>query len=193
MAHLVPPIRESYWILTGRFLAGEYPGGVDEEQTRRRMDGLLAAGIDTFIDLTEPSELPPYLSILREQAREHGHEIAYRRFSILDRSLPSRAEMIAILNGIDAALASHHSVYLHCWGGVGRTGTTVGCYLVRHGKSGQEALDQIGAWWQLVPKHRFHPRSPETDQQVQFILDWHESFFPSVPSPSGERPADSTE
>ena len=31
-------------------------------------------------------------------------------------------------------------MYLHCWGGVGRTGTVVGCWLVRHGRTGDEAL-----------------------------------------------------
>ena len=32
---------------------------------------------------------------------------------------------------------------MHCWGGVGRTGTTVGCWLVRHGRSGTEALAEL--------------------------------------------------
>jgi protein tyrosine phosphatase len=82
--------------------------------------------------------------------------------------------MIATLNILDEALSKGHNVYLHCWGGIGRTGTTVGCYLVRHGKTGQQALDQIAEWWQDVPKRVFYPRSPQTDAQVQFILDWKE-------------------
>ncbi|HEX2697242.1 MAG TPA: hypothetical protein VHM28_05995 [Anaerolineales bacterium] len=138
------------------------------------MDSFLEAGFDTFIDLTRPDELQPYLPILKEQAKLHGMNIAYHRFSILDRGLPSREEMIATLNTIDAALADGHRVYVHCWGGVGRTGMTVGCYLVRHGMSGEQALNQLAAWWQGVPKNRIYPRSPETDEQVQFILDWKE-------------------
>jgi hypothetical protein len=168
------PISESYWVIPGQFLAGEYPGRFGEEQTRLRLDSLLEAGIDTFIDLTQPGELPPYLTILNEQARIYEREVNYLNFPILDRGLPTHTEMIAILNGLDDALSNGHKVYIHCWGGVGRTGTTVGCYLVRHGKTGNEALEQIAVWWQYVPKHLSFPRSPETDLQGQYILDWKE-------------------
>lgn len=34
------------------------------------------------------------------------------------------------------ALAAGQTVYVHCYGGIGRTGTVVGCWLVRHGLSG---------------------------------------------------------
>ena len=50
--------------------------------------------------------------------------------------------MASILDAIDAALDGGKTVYVHCWGGVGRTGTVVGCWLVRHGKTGDEALRQ---------------------------------------------------
>ena len=41
--------------------------------------------------------------------------------------------MTRILDDVDAALADGGAVYVHCWGGIGRTGTVVGCWLVRHG------------------------------------------------------------
>jgi hypothetical protein len=69
-------------------------------------------------------------------------------------------------------LQAGRKIYLHCWGGIGRTGTTVGCYLVRQGKSGAEALEQLAAWWRNVPKSRYFPRSPETDAQMDFVLHW---------------------
>ncbi len=168
------PIPESYWVLPGRFLAGEYPGKYEDERTRRRLDAFLEAGMEMFIDLTQPDELPPYLSLLQEQARISERQIDYQRHPIDDFGLPTPDEMILTLNAIDAALAAGRKVYLHCFGGVGRTGTTVGCFLVRHGKTGRQALDQLNAWWLDVPKHRLHPRSPELDRQVQFVLDWKE-------------------
>ena len=171
-AHVLP---ESYWVLFDKFLAGENPVRFNEEQTSQRLDALLDAGFDTFIDLTQLDELPNYHALLKEKARARDRRINYHRFSILDRGLPARAEMIAILDKLDEALSNGHKVYLHCWGGVGRTGTTVGCYLVRHGRTGQQAVDQIAAWWLDIPKRRIYPRSPETDEQVQFILDWRES------------------
>jgi protein tyrosine/serine phosphatase len=80
--------------------------------------------------------------------------------------------MNSILAAIEAGLQAGHKIYLHCWGGIGRTGTTVGCYLVRHGKTGAEALDQLSTWWRSVPKSRYYSRSPETAAQMNFILHW---------------------
>lgn len=172
---LAPPIPDSYWVKPGRFLAGEYPGRSDQDLTRRRMLGFLRSGINTFVDLTHPGELAPYESILTETAAALGIETVYMRMPIQDHAVPSQAGMRAILDGIDAALAAGRRVYVHCWGGVGRTGTTVGCYLVRHGLSAPQALSQLGEWWLAVPKRAFFPASPETNEQVQFILDWNEN------------------
>jgi protein tyrosine/serine phosphatase len=82
--------------------------------------------------------------------------------------------MRKVLDSIDGALSAGRTVYVHCWGGVGRTGMAVGCYLVRHGLSGEKALAQLAEWWQYVPKHQVYTRSPETDEQVEFILNWKE-------------------
>ena len=40
------------------------------------------------------------------------------------------------------------NVYVYCWGGIGRTSTAVGCWLVRHGMTGDEALAEIAERWQ---------------------------------------------
>jgi hypothetical protein len=179
------PFPESYWVIPGRFLAGEYPGRFDEGETRRRLDALLEQGCASFIDLTTPGELPPYLPVLEDLARARGTGIEYRRFPIDDRGLPTPGRMTEILDAIDASLAGGRPVYLHCWGGVGRTGTTVGCYLVRHGRSGAQALDRLAEWWLEVPKRSAYPRSPETDEQVQFILGWREP--PTPPKGRGRK------
>jgi hypothetical protein len=168
------PLPESYWVEAGRLLAGEYPGGGNEQYTRQRLEALLRAGFDTFIDLTRPDELEPYDRILAEQAAELDLAVTWRRFPIDDFGLPTRPQMGAILDAIDTALEAGHKVYLHCWGGIGRTGTTVGCYLVRRGKSGAEALQQLAEWWRAVPKSVRYLQTPETSTQRDFILKWHE-------------------
>lgn len=170
----IRPIIDSYWVEPGRLLAGEYPGDFDEEGTRQRIDALLEAGFDTFIDLTRPGENPPYNTVLNEQAKAYDTEARYYRFAIGDFGLPSPELMKSILDQLDESLGRGGKVYLHCWGGIGRTGTTVGCYLVRRGRTGEEALRQLAKWWQSVPKSEFHPHSPETRRQVEFVRNWSE-------------------
>lgn len=172
------PLPESYWVEPGSFLAGEYPGRFDDEQTRRRIDALIEAGFDTFIDLTKEGETTPYDRILKEQSQAYDRDIRHYRFAIGDFGLPTPGQMKAILDTIDKSLEAGCKVYIHCWGGIGRTGTTVGCYLVRKGLSGPEALRQLAEWWRGVPKSRIHPHSPETLEQFDFIRSWEQHENP---------------
>jgi hypothetical protein len=174
------PIPESYWVISGRLLAGEYPGLSAEELTRKRIDAFLEHGFRTFIDLTSPNELGPYARILTEQATAYDVAVSYQRFPIGDFGLPTPEQMNTILDAIEESLKADQKIYLHCWGGIGRTGTTVGCYLVRQGMDGVEALRQLAAWWKGVPKSRFHLHSPETVQQMNFVRNWaaHDHTLP---------------
>ena len=99
----------------------------------------------------------------------------HRRLSIRDLDVPrSRDEMSRILDEIDAALALGHTVYVHCWGGIGRTGTVVGCHLVRHGLTGDEALAAIARLWPTMQKSHRRDRSPETAAQHAWVRGWRE-------------------
>ncbi len=174
MFNIPRPLAESYWVEPDHLLAGEYPGQYDEELTRKRIDALLEAGFNMYIDLTMPNELVPYSNILLEEARIYEITATHQRFPIGDFGLPNPEQMNSILDTLDEGLQAGRKIYLHCWGGVGRTGTTVGCYLVRQGKTGEEALEQLSKWWRDVPKSSHHPRSPETMEQMDFIRRWAE-------------------
>jgi hypothetical protein len=171
------PFVNSYWVIPGIFLAGSYPGFDDNHTIRTRLTAFLKSGIDRFFDLTGENELPPYDEILAEEANDLEATAVYQRFSIMDLGLPSKALMTKILDAIDNSLENDHKVYLHCWGGVGRTGTVVGCHLVRHGLSGKEAIEKLAEIYETAGQSRFHPRSPETDEQMDFILNWHEHGY----------------
>jgi protein-tyrosine phosphatase len=80
--------------------------------------------------------------------------------------------MTAVLDVLDEALSQDHKIYLHCVGGIGRTGMAVGCYLVRHGRSGQEALDELARLYRSAGQSAFYAVSPENGRQVTFIRDW---------------------
>jgi len=166
------PEVDSYWIIPGRFMAGEYPSAQNEKTARKKISWLFHKKLNHFIDLTELGEygLQSYRRFLSENEINIGFEITYQQFPITDMQTPTHEQMRDILNAIDEALNSGKNIYLHCFGGIGRTGTVVGCYLVRHGMEGYQALEQIARWrfntsqgWRI---------SPETKQQRNFVLSW---------------------
>jgi protein-tyrosine phosphatase len=168
------PIVESYWVQENKLLAGEYPGDYNPETTRRRMDAFLEAGIDTFIDFTQPNEHVSYEAILKEEARLYDVDVQYHRFAINDHRVSSTETMRNILDTIDEALEKGRKVYLHCWGGIGRTGIAVACHLVRHGMSNEEALAHVHRLYRTRPNNPSYPRSPETNEQIDFVRSWRE-------------------
>ena len=167
------PLPNSYWVVPGRFAAGEYPSATDPGEAAARLRALLRAGIHHFIDLTGPGELPPYVEMANREAGRLGLSIEWERHPVADLSVPtSPQQMSGILNAIDAAMCDGRAVYLHCWGGVGRTGTVVGCWLVRRGRTGDEALARIAEWWQHVEKADRIPASPQTSEQRDYVRRW---------------------
>jgi protein-tyrosine phosphatase len=165
------PIPYPYWVEPTRFLAGIYPGADEEAKTRKKLRQILEAGITYFLDLTAADQLKPYASLLEEEATLLGTSATHQRLPIQDFGVPTLAEMVNILDTIDAALRADYRVYLHCWFGIGRTGTVVGCYLVRHGMSGEAALDKIAQLREAIPGSGLRS-SPETEEQRQMILNW---------------------
>ena len=58
--------------------------------------------------------------------------------------LPTAGQVMQILDDIDATRAHCGAVYVHCWGGVGRTGTLViGCWLLATGVDGAGDVARI--------------------------------------------------
>jgi len=162
------PFPECYWVLPGRFLAGEFPGARRPGNPSPRITALLETGITRFIDLTREGELPDYEDALRDESYRF-HSVVQRHSSIGDFGLPTFSQMKNLLDEIDQALAAGEKVYLHCQAGIGRTGTVVGCYLARHGQAGQAALLHLNELRHRLP---FPFPSPETEAQRQFVLNW---------------------
>lgn len=158
------PHANAYWAAPG-LLAAEYPGAPSPEAAAAKVRAYLDAGVTAFLDLTEAGELEPYAPLLPETA-------AYARHPFPDMAVPTVAEMSAALDRIDSWLAEGRTVCVHCWGGIGRTGTLVACRYVRHGDAPEAALDRLAAQWQTVEKRTRYPRSPQTGTQVAFVRAW---------------------
>jgi protein-tyrosine phosphatase len=114
--------------------------------------------------------MPKYDAILQDEANGYLKNVSYTNFPIPDRSVTTPKQMVSILDVIDDGIDQKSPVYLHCIAGVGRTGTVVGCHLVRHGMSPEDALNEIKRLRSAIPSR--WSRSPEADEQVEFIRDW---------------------
>ena len=105
-------------------------------------------------------------------ALQEGVTINYTRMPIRDRKVPTISYLKTILDYIDNEIDNNKNVYVHCFRGLGRTGTIVGTYLARHGKTGEESLAEIfnlrqgvlNSWWP----------SPQTEEQRKMVFNWNE-------------------
>jgi Polymorphic toxin system, DSP-PTPase phosphatase len=173
------PFGRSYWVRPGLLLAGAYPGDEDRNIAAQKLQALLACGIKHIINLMEAGEtneygqpFVPYEKDFKDFAKAKGIEALVSRIPIKDVSVPAPETMKAILNEISRSIAANRPVYIHCWGGRGRTGTVVGCYLVRHGLTGKEALKRIRELRRDEPTADLP--SPQTGEQEEMVLNWEE-------------------
>lgn len=172
------PFPRSYWVEPGRFLAGCYPGSVDPQDAERKLSALLDAGIRCVINLMEPEEtdhqgnpFAPYDEPLRRLGADRDVEVEMVRIPVPDQCVPTRDVMKDILNAIDRAIGNGQPVLVHCWGGKGRTGTVVGCWLARRGiANGDDALRRI----QYLRRHdpTAQEPSPENSVQRRMVRSW---------------------
>jgi hypothetical protein len=160
------PLPNSYWVVPGRLLAGEYPIGADYTDARARLARFREAGISSFIDLTEKGELPEYRHLLPVHTK-------YTRSPIADTSVPTRADqIIGLLSNIRAAVEAKRGLYIHCRAGIGRTGLLVGCYLADQGGDGKAALKELNHLWLQSERSLSWPEVPQTAEQAAYIRRW---------------------
>jgi ADP-ribosylglycohydrolase/polymorphic toxin system DSP-PTPase phosphatase-like protein len=90
-----------------------------------------------------------------------------------DVSVPRDAAHLGeILLTIDRRIREGGAVFLHCWGGVGRTGLVVGCWFQEHGRTPDDALAELSRKWSTVAKSSRKPASPEASEQVKWVRTW---------------------
>jgi ADP-ribosylglycohydrolase len=172
------PYKRSYWVNDGVLLAGCYPGDINPDVANQKLSSLLDADIRTTVSLMEELEtdhngnlFSGYAKTLRILAEERGISIECVNMPIEDNDVPTHELMVKILDYIDASIENGSPVYVHCWGGYGRTGTVVGCWLARHGiATGNDALERIN-YLRRNDITACLP-SPQTHTQCAFVRSW---------------------
>jgi len=152
--------------------AGEYPVWEWEQGARIQQLKLFTDfGINKFLDLTENGEMPPYAPFLTNNLGRYTFPISN---GCVPHSVKWVVDLFRILNGV--LNKPQTKLYIHCHGGVGRTGTIVACYYIYFkGMSSDDALAEM--------RRRFatHGRSawmsaPETEVQLNFIKEFADTY-----------------
>lgn len=169
------PFARSYWVIPGKLLGGFYPGDRDPQVAESKLEHLLDCGITHFLSLMEAGEkdhagrsFEDYRPRLLRLAARRGIRAGILHGPIQDVSVPQPRQMSGILDAMDAVMAAGDAVYVHCWGGRGRTGTVVGCWLARHGC--RDAMAKLRGL--TAARRELFGEVPETAEQRQFVRNW---------------------
>lgn len=169
---------EHYPIEPATLFGGEYPGDRNPETARTRILSLVEMGVRTFIDLTSPHDhMEPYVGMLEGLEVETGKSLRRISIPVRDMGVPDSQDVMRLLmDAIRDSIKSGPAVYVHCWGGIGRTGTVVGCWLRECGWEPDEALERVQELYSThMPKAKAgkNPESPQTPAQKEYIRHWN--------------------
>lgn len=170
-----PPFDNSYLVSSGlKIFAGEYPGDIAKMGPHILLKGNFS-DFKYFYDLTYEGELPPY-------SRYLDPDMVYVNYPLHDCDVPVDTRSVAKLIEMiirNASSSPHNEFmksYIHCRGGVGRTGTIVAClyaYLLKgEGLSAEEiynkAMKQLADSFSRCPKSKYRT-SPDNALQRDFV------------------------
>lgn len=166
------PFPSAYWVIPGKLIAGGFPGSTNEIARKMKLGGLINTGTKAVVNLMEEDEKNYQDQLFHNYAPVlEANKIETQRFPIKDMSVPTVSQMTNILNYIDEAHAMQKIVYVHCWGGVGRTGMVIGCYLIRHGLANKtnvfDVIQKLKKESSIAERN-----SPETIEQRKFVENW---------------------
>jgi hypothetical protein len=197
----LPKIKTDFnnWVIPGVVMAGPFPGqdGINfqsDDQACANLQGILADGVDVFASLC--AELPhpedtsfdgksigtyfptykSYVTII------NTHNIAtkpikYEHFKIIDQKVPTDQELVHILTVLLEHISQGKTIFIHCAGGHGRTGTIVASlllcifsidtefalYFTQHTHNNRRRQDQRTKAF-IIPV-----RSPNSEEQYQLV------------------------
>lgn len=167
-AFISRPLYQSFYLGEHNVYAGEYPGDKDDDKAEAKIIQMTHFGVRHFIDLTKEGELRPYAHLLPEG-------VTYKRFPVRDGGVPGSIEDVERLLDYIKEMSKRDdgSVYIHCWGGVGRTGTIVACYLAA--ESFEVTINRLRSRFAEMPKAAYRV-TPETRGQEEFIRKYLEGM-----------------
>ena len=120
------------------------PGARTAEKAAQKVRLLIDAGVDTVIDLTTPDDhLEPYDDVLQVAAEKAGRQVRHFAYPIPDMGVIDPKGYDEIVGRIRGEIDAGRVVYVHCWGGKGRTCTVIGWLLIGDGLDNDATIARI--------------------------------------------------
>ena len=185
------------WLVPGRIMLGRYPAScptrpIPAAAQRERVTSIAAAGVNTFVCLQ--AELPPQDTAWDDSSQgvvpkgtfvQYGADALANgartlHFGILDRQPAESLEALdRLVVELRRRVLDGDVLYIHCWGGRGRTGLVAACLLgaLYPSIDEAEALERVQAYFSLREPGGL---SPETPAQVRQVQDWFYGYRDTV-------------
>ncbi|GLI65617.1 hypothetical protein VaNZ11_009183, partial [Volvox africanus] len=189
------PTPWSNWAIPGRVIAGAYPASLDDAETEKILTTMLELGINTFVclqaevNINTPEHawraghgLRPYIKDAQKilsKAHEQGNskitqqKIDFLHLPIIDGNVTTDSAMNRLAEDCMERILRGERLYIHCWGGHGRTGTLVAILLGRlYGLPYTNALRYTQAFHdsRVYPQGVRSPQTPVQRAQVRRLL-----------------------
>jgi len=187
------PTPESNWVIPGVLMAGAFPATVDDGETFKLLTSILKLGVTKFVCLqleynpvvpeyiwrNNSKVLRPYFNDVQqivenkekyEALRDIPNIVTADRLSfehcpIKDCSVTDDSIVLELAKKLVHAIRNGDVIYLHCWGGHGRTGTVV-CIMLHlmYGMNDIEAMTYCQTVHDLR-EYNVNVGSPQTQVQ----------------------------
>lgn len=194
------PTPESNWVIPGLLLVGAYPASQSDEETTELLGGILRCGVRKFVclqleyvsEVTEAAwrsgaALRPYFQDAQRLAGA-AVPLSFAHVPIVDCGITDDSKVLRLAEALAGDLAAGQVVYLHCWGGHGRTGTVVSILLhLLYGLSAADAMRRCQAVHDLrrCPVDVGSPQTqPQRDQVARVLAQLQRVGKNPNPSPN---------
>ena len=121
------PTQNTHWVIPGRLAAGVSAGNLPSSS----LTALVNAGVDTFVSLQKSyreygsSDYRETLRTLAKRPDFPPHPLSFLHFPIPDFGVVKDPDMLALINQLADLLKKGKCLYIHCFGGHGRTGVVL--------------------------------------------------------------------
>jgi predicted protein tyrosine phosphatase len=162
------PTRVSNWVFDGALCCGGYPSALDENEAEATAHAMAEAKFEVYVNLMQENELKRFRPYAEAIAARSKIQAEFIRYPIPDSGLPKDEEgFVSLIFRILSLLRAGKRIYIHCWGGHGRTGIVVSTLLAVLNPSwtAERAVETSQQLHSAGRKHKPNDDSPEIKQR----------------------------